>query len=155
EADSVFHTGVSDPPYTDLLEYEIESRTHAGAYSAADSMAHEQLRQPDARNQSNALWALTLSLREQGRLNEALDAARRARVPNAKMMKQPPGHGPINVLEAQVLLEQGKARGAAILFDSLSRQAYVGDTSSEVARRTVWMLAQVAGARYAAGDTGS
>jgi DNA-binding SARP family transcriptional activator len=155
EADSVFHAEVSDLPYTDLLDLETESRIHAGLYSAADSMLREQLRQPDAQNQANALWSLSLSLREQGRLTEALDAARRMRVPLAKLMKRPPGSGRINVGEAQILLEQGNPRAAAVLFDSLSRQHNFGDTSSELARTTVWMLAQVAGARYASGDTGS
>jgi len=155
EADSVFHAEVSDLPYADLLDLETVSRINAGAYSAADSMLHEQLRQPDPRNQQNALWNLSLSLREQGRLAEALDAARRMRAPLAKLLNKPPDHGPINVVEAQLLLEQGKPRAAAVLFDSLSRQHNFGDTSSELARATVWMLAQAAGARYAAGDTGS
>src|SRR5262249_5943669 len=149
EADSVFHAAISDLKYTDLLDYETESLVHAGTYSVADSMLREQLRQPDAQNQTNALWTLSLSLREQGRLTEALDAARRMRVPFAKLMKQPPGHGPINVMEAQILLEQKNLGAAAVLFDSLSRQHNYGDTASEVARGTVWMLAQVAGARYA------
>lgn len=155
EADSVFHSEVTDLPYTDLMEFETEGRLYAGAYSAADSMLHEQLRQPDGRDQENALWGLSLSLREQGRLTDALDAARRMRVPMAKLMNKPLGRGPINVMEAQLLLEQGNARAAAILFDSLSHQHNFGDTASEVARGTVWMLAQAAGARYAAGDTGS
>jgi len=155
EADSVFHAEVSDLPYADLLDLETVSRINAGAYSAADSMLREQLRQPDPRNQQNALWNLSLSLREQGRLAEALDAARRMRAPLAKLLNKPPDRGPINVVEAQLLLEQGRPRAAAILFDSLSRQHNFGDTSSELARATVWMLAQAAGARYAAGDTGS
>ena len=155
EADSAYHAEVPDPPYADLLDYETGSRIHAGAYSAADSMLREQLRQPDARNQENALWGLSLSLREQGRLGEALDAARRMRVPMAKLLKKQPGQGPINVMEAQLLLELNNPRAAASLFDSLSRQHNFGDTTSELARGTVWMLAQVAGARYAAGDTGS
>ena len=153
EADSVFHAQVPDLPYADLLDLETVSHINAGAYSAADSMLREQLRQPDPRNQQNALWNLSLSLREQGRLTEALDAARRVRVPTATLLKKPKGQGPINVMEAQLLLEQNNARSAALLFDSLSRQHTIGETSSEVARTTVWMLAQAAGARYAAGDT--
>ncbi len=155
EADSVFHAEVSDLPYADLLDLETVSRINAGAYSAADSMLREQLRQPDPRNQQNALWNLSLSLREQGRLAEALDAARRMRVPTGTLLKKPKGQGPINVMEAQLLLEQNNPRAAAALFDSLSRQHNFGDTTSEVARGTVWMLAQMAGARYTAGDTGS
>jgi DNA-binding SARP family transcriptional activator/TolB-like protein len=155
EADSVFHAEVSDLPYADLLDLETVSRINAGAYSAADSMLREQLRQPDPRNQQNALWNLSLSLREQGRLTEALDVARRMRVPTAALLRKPKGQGPINVMEAQLLLEQNNPRAAAALFDSLSRQHNFGDTTSEVARGTVWMLAQAAGARYAAGDTGS
>ena len=155
EADSVFHAQVSDLPYADLLDLETVSRINAGAYSAADSMLREQLRQPDPRNQQNALWNLSLSLREQGRLAEALDAARRMRVPTATLLKKPKGQGPINVMEAQLLLEQNHPRAAAALFDSLSRQRNFGETTSEVARGTVWMLAQVAGALYAAGNTGS
>lgn len=153
EADSVFHANVSDPGYTEMLDYETESLIHAGSYSIADSMLREQLRQPDPRDQQNALWALSLSLREQGRLTEALEAARRMRVPLAILLKQPSGRGPINVMEAQILLEQGNTRAASVLFDSLSRQHSYGDTTSEVARQTAWMLTQVASARYAGRDT--
>jgi len=83
---------------------------------------------------------------------EALKRAQSARMPTGKILKRtnPP---PINVLEAQTLLEMGRPREAAILFDSLSRQHNPGDVASQISRATAWSLTHAASARFAAGDT--
>jgi DNA-binding SARP family transcriptional activator len=156
EADSVFHAvAPRDLAYAEVVGYETGSLIHAGRYAAADSMLREQLRQPGAREQESALWSLSLSLREQGRLTEALNAARGSPTPSARAAPRRSWPTPISVMEAQLLLESGNSRAAAVLFDSLSRQHGVGAVPSQLARGTAWMLAQVAGARFAAGDTGS
>jgi hypothetical protein len=156
EADSVFlATTTPDVPYIRTVDFRANHFIRAGDYASADRVLLVQLREKDPSQQTSALWNLTNSLREQGRLTEALKMAQSARAPLAKVSGTKNAPPPINVLEAQVLLEMGRGNEAAVLFDSLSRQRSVGDTPSQIARGTVWMLAQVAGARAAAGDTGS
>jgi tetratricopeptide (TPR) repeat protein len=153
EADSVFlATTTPDVPYMRTADFRSNHFIRLGEYASADRVLLEQLREKDPAQQTSALWNLTNSYREQGRLVEALKRAQSARAPMAKTLgdKGPP---PINVLEAQVLLELGRWTASAALFDSLANAHNPGDTPSQIARGTVWMLAQVAGARAGAGDT--
>ena len=153
EADSLFHASPStDQSYLRTVDFQSSHFIRVGDYASADRLLLLQLRESDPRPQSSALWNLTISLREQGRMIEALKRAQSARMPTGKILKRtnPP---PINVLEAQVLLEMGRPKEAAILFDSLSRQHSPGEVESQLSRATVWNLAHVASARFAAGDT--
>ena len=59
---------------------------------------------------------------------------------------------PARVPEAQILLERGEPRAAAIVFDSVSRWSS-GEVVPSLSHR-VWQLAHRAGALAAAGDTG-
>jgi tetratricopeptide (TPR) repeat protein len=153
EADSLFHAAPpTDQSYLRAVDFQASHFIRVGDYASADRLLLLQLREADPRPQSSALWNLTISLREQGRMVEALKRAQSARIPTAKILKRKGGL-PINVLEAQTLLEMGRPREAAILFDSLSRQHNPGDVASQLSRATVWNLAHVASARFAAGDT--
>jgi tetratricopeptide (TPR) repeat protein len=153
EADSIFHAAPpTDQSYLRAIDFQASHFIRVGDYASADRLVLLQLRESDPRPQVSALWNLTISLREQGRMIEALKRAQSARVPTGKILKRnnPP---PINVLEAQTLLEMGRAKEAAILFDSLSRQHNPGDVASQLGRTTAWMLTHAAGARVTAGDT--
>ena len=57
------------------------------------------------------------------------------------------------VLEAQILLELGRPRAAAALFDSIAHGREELDSEPTAARRAAWNLTHSAGARAAAGDT--
>jgi len=152
EADSVFQVaGSRTLAFSQIMDVRAMSLIRAGSYSAADSMLRAQTHERDPRLQSNALWDLAISLREQGRMTEALEAARQMRVTDARLTgaKAPV----LNVLEAQLSLESGKPGVAAILFDSIAHEARAGEAPSQRARRAAWMLTQSLGARIAAGDT--
>ena len=153
EADSIFLTASRNLSFAQIMDVRAMNLIRAARYSSADSLLRAQINEPDLRVQANALWDLTISLREQGRLAEALDVARRQRLVDARILgsKSPA----LNVLEAQVLLESGKPAMAAVLFDSIAHQARVGDAPSQQARSAAWMLTQSLGARVAAGDTAS
>ena len=145
ESDSIFRaTPPSELAYGAMAGFETMHLIRFGDYPAADRLLLEQIRQPVAQLQSNALWNLTISLREQGRLTEALDAARRWRFPAARSL-DPPSRVPlVNPLEAQLQLETGHPATAATLFDSLARE-HNENTPSQLARAHVWMLTQAAG----------
>ena len=153
EADSLFHASLpTNQTYLATVDFQSSHFIRVGDYASADRLLLLQLRESDPRPQSSALWNLTISLREQGRMIEALKRAQSARMPTGKILKRtnPP---PINVLEAQTLLEMGRPKEAAILFDSLSRQHNPGDVASQISRATAWSLTHAASARFAAGDT--
>ena len=154
EADSIFQTTASkNLTFGQIMDIRAMNLIRAARYAAADSLLRAQIHDRDLSLQSNALWDLTISLREQGRLAEALDVARQERLVDARILGSK-WFGP-NVLEAQVLLESGQPAKAAILFDSLVHQPRVGDAPSQQARGAAWMLTQSLGARIAAGDTTS
>jgi DNA-binding SARP family transcriptional activator len=95
-----------------------------------------------------AYWNLSILWRYQGRLDDALREARRFRR----------GGGPGNpvggaIPEAQVLLEMGRTRQAAALFDSISAVAPRPYSAARAARNRAWYLTHEATARAAGGDT--
>jgi DNA-binding SARP family transcriptional activator/tetratricopeptide (TPR) repeat protein/TolB-like protein len=153
EADSLFRTLGPDRVYDVVVEYRAFHLIRIGDYEGADRLLAAQTQQGSLRGRIDAYWALTISLREQGRLEEALVAARRLR-PLAYVDWEGP-LGSISVIEAQVQLERGRARVAAALFDSIARIPVIGGVPSKVAREAAWRLTQSAGARAAAGDTAS
>jgi tetratricopeptide (TPR) repeat protein len=107
---------------------------------------------PEVRTE--ALWFLAISLRYQGRFREALDLARELRreLAPAPLPRAPPPYE--SVLEAQILLEMGRARQAAALFDSIAAHFHPGDPHLRQERdRTAWLLGHRASALAAAGDT--
>ena len=154
EADSVLRAGVSSVlPPEQTLGLRSAFLIRAGKYVAADELLALALRDSNPGRQADALWNLVLSLREQGRMKEALAAARRSRIAAARSTGQQSNRAPINVLEAQMLLEMGRPAAAATLFDSLAAQRMTEDTPSAEARTTALMLTHAADARFAAGDT--
>jgi DNA-binding SARP family transcriptional activator/tetratricopeptide (TPR) repeat protein len=151
ESDSIFRaTAPADLPYDEVVDYEIAHLIRLGDFGAADRLLATRLRQGNTRQQSDAYWTLVIALREQGRFIEALDAAKHTRRAAADI---PHGATRTGVLEAQVDLEMGRFGVARLLFDSLSHVHNPGDVGSQLARATVWMLAQAGGARRSAGDT--
>lgn len=96
-----------------------------------------------------ALWYRVISLRYQGRLTEALQAARRYR----RVMT--PVSGPVwaGLPEAVVLFESAQPRPAAALFDSLARIPPTPWSASRAGRNVAWNLTHEVTALAAAGDT--
>jgi len=98
-------------------------------------------------------WLENLSQRMQGRETSAMAAARRYELEG---LKDPDvvnlGTGPL--LRGIVLLEGGRPREAAALFDTLRHHWPLTDTTSGAgARQHAWMLAHQVTALAAAGDT--
>lgn len=151
ESDSLFRgMAQADLPYDQTVEYQVAHLLRVGDLAAADRLITSELRTGNARQRANTYWLLVITLREEGRFAEALDAARHTRASAAEGAGGPTVS---SVLEAQVELEMGRFAAASALFDSLSRVHGSSDAPSQLARGTVWMLAQASGARRSAGDT--
>jgi serine/threonine protein kinase/tetratricopeptide (TPR) repeat protein len=119
-----------------------------GAFEEADALLREQARVGAPDVQREALWFLAISFRYQGRLREALAAARLLR------QLDPSPNGPL--AEAQVLFEMGRGLEAAARFDSMAALSPAGESAaapSARAQRRSFALARVAVARHAVGDT--
>jgi tetratricopeptide (TPR) repeat protein len=154
EAESTFRaTAPPDRSYDETIDYQITHLLRNGDYAGADRLLMAKTRQPSAQQRLDGFWSLAFSLREQGRLTEALDAARRMRPLQPTLAERGAGTTPPSAIEALVQLELQHPALAAALFDSLSRYDSPGDAPSQRARRAAWMLTQAAGARAAAGDT--
>jgi serine/threonine-protein kinase len=119
-----------------------------GEFDAADALLREQARAGPPDVQREALWFLTISLRYQGRLREALATSRLLRGIDD-------GDNGL-IAEAQVLFEMGHAAEAANRFDSLAaprgERDRVTAPPAEAHSRS-FALTRVAVARHAAGDT--
>ena len=138
--------------YDDMLLLQAQHLLRIGNYDAADRLLLGQIQRGGAEREPNALWELTLSLRERGRMAEALNVARRLRrFPDPSLPRGRPSAG--NVLEAQLLLEAGRAANAAVLFDSISHTYAPSSAPSQLARHGAWMATHAATARRDAGDT--
>ncbi|HEX4634427.1 MAG TPA: hypothetical protein VH163_11355 [Gemmatimonadales bacterium] len=120
-----------------------------GQFTAADRMLRDAASYGTRAGREQSLWLLVISLRNQGRLQEALRYARTYRRANT----DPLGLGAIP--EAQVLFELGRADEAGALFDSIALPRGVprGQAFGVDARRQSWELAHAAEAWAAAGDT--
>ncbi|HSK18561.1 MAG TPA: protein kinase [Longimicrobiales bacterium] len=134
-------------PYVPIFPALLDIRT--GDFASADRLLREQARAGPPDVQKEALWFLTISLRHQGRLRDALATARQLR-------RLHPEEPEPRIAEAQVLLEMGHARAAAALFDSLATLPARGDFESIPSlhgKLHSWRLVHLATALASAGDT--
>jgi DNA-binding SARP family transcriptional activator len=130
---------------------------YVGNYARAEELLRVRAATGASADQGEAFWFLAIAYREQGRLVDALAAARRHRV--AITGREPPlgpGTAPGSaLLEAVMLDELGRHREAAALFDSVSRGRVPGLAPSRFARHRAWTLTHAASALAAGGDTGA
>ncbi len=143
----------------ELAVYPALITIRAGRFAEAD----QRLRELISTVPDEARWFLTISLRNQGRLPEALQTAlalrSRGREPAlsaADAIAAPLAGRPAGAIaEAQVLFEMHRYAQAAALFDSLA--AALGPGLSHApggrVRHQAWMLTHAAVARAAGGDT--
>lgn len=137
----------SDPGAAGFL---AETRIWSGDYDGAERLLREQL-DIGAESRGRALWLLTIAYRQQGRLNEALAAARQMRRLSPQLASAGVTQDAFG--EAQVLFEMGRYRESAALFDSIGQWREAGLAPSWYARNRAWSLAHAAAALAAAGDT--
>lgn len=116
-----------------------------GDFATADRLIRSAWEIGTVAGRTDALWMRIISLRNQGRLAEALSAARLYR----RQFPDSIAPGLEAVPEAQVWFELGEFRRAAALFDSIGRAPGV----RAGARARCWALTHAGEAWAAAGDT--
>jgi len=154
EAESLVTVARTDLTYDEAIDNRVFRLIRRGDYETADRMLAAQTRRGSVEGQANAYWAWAISLREQGRLDEALEAARRLR-PLSHDRWNPGALTSASVIEGLVQLERGQAAVAAALFDSIAQVRPVYVVPSQLARDSAWRLTHAAAAHAAAGDTAS
>ena len=125
----------------------------AGQFDRLDPMLAEHI--ASSGQQNRLMFWSSFSLRNQARFVEALAAARRFRATGAEP-GDAPNSAPLSAsVEAQVLLEAGKAPAAAALFDSIAAWRLAGQPEPFYRAARLWNLTQKAAASAAAGDAAS
>jgi DNA-binding SARP family transcriptional activator len=122
----------------------------ANDFASVDRAWREMQHSTNPDQRTDALWTGVISLRTQGRMREALDVARRYR---RERLAQFPTDGFASALEALVLLESGRPRVAAVMFDSMAQRTYKGPTPSSTAVHRASQWTYTAAAYATAGDT--
>jgi DNA-binding SARP family transcriptional activator/TolB-like protein len=143
-----------DPDAAEAMDRTAAHALRTGDLAPAEQVLRLGLRAGNDKMRRDALWGLVLSLRYQGRLQEAIEFARRYRAllePNDPRTPGAVTHSASPV--ATTLYESGRYREAAALFDSLSRWRAPDEVTSGAARERAWRLTHEATALAAAGDT--
>jgi len=145
EADSIARVARTDQSYDHAVYSRVFRRIRVGDYDAADRLLAAQIQQGSVSGRANAYWGMVVSLREQGRLDEALDAARHIRpIAQATWAEGPVSS--MSVIEALVQLDRGQPAVAAALFDSVVQAHSSLSVPSQLARDSAWRLTHVADA---------
>ena len=132
-------------------------KIYAGAFAEADALMRGVLATGNPLRRLEAHWLRALSERYQGRLSAALaDAREMQRISREVRPDAVPSAG--GIAEAQVLLELGRGREAAVMFDAVARWNPGSDTSPDespgaIGRHRAWHLTHAADALAAIGDT--
>ncbi|HEU0053241.1 MAG TPA: tetratricopeptide repeat protein, partial [Longimicrobium sp.] len=141
--------GAGDQPeWIFLAQHHIRH----GDHRRGDDLLRGQLAAASSSAQVDALWYLAISLRQQGRLRDALPAVRRARELQ-EQLGTPRETGAVRMLEAQIRFEMGDLRGALVGFDSAARMYPPDAAASVVARVRAWALVHTAAVHASLGDT--
>jgi tetratricopeptide (TPR) repeat protein len=128
---------------------QIEIR--AGNFHVADGLLGAMAMTGEADSRLDALWWTVISLRDQGRLREALALARGSMRSAEAATNLPPG-GAL-VAEGQVLFERGRFREAAVAFERRADLPLEPASPGALARQRAWFLTQAGSALAGGGDT--
>ncbi|HUP89998.1 MAG TPA: hypothetical protein VM100_11620, partial [Longimicrobiales bacterium] len=135
----------AQPELSDLGGHRVELAIRAARFDLVDSLLAHGLASENADESGDALWKSVLSYRTQGRMREALRAARTLRARDAR----DPG---LVSLEARVLLEMRHYREAAQRYDSMAL-AMVKETDANTQRSAAAWFTNEATALVALRDT--
>ncbi|MGE0160311.1 MAG: protein kinase [Gemmatimonadales bacterium] len=145
--------GGLDATRPDLVVPLVKHWIRAGELDRADSMLAARIPAASGAERSQLLYFRAVTLRDQGRLAEALAVAgelRRASGETPRGSAAPPSA----IVAAQMLFDAGRYRASAMLFDSIARWPGAdGQPATVRATQRVVALSMAAAARYADGDT--
>ncbi len=148
------------PSGYDAVMPRVLIAVRSGEFAVADRMLADRAQNGNPAKRGEALWWLVISLRNQGRLRDALATAERmVRTTEGELPSFNTPRSLDAVAVAQVMFEMGRFHEAAALFDSIgnyrwrSSPTFTADAPGLVARHQIWMTTQAATALAAAGDT--
>ena len=145
-----------DPDPVAATERTALHAIRLGNFDVADRVLRGAIQGGGVAVQQIAYWNLIISLRYQGRANEAIDMARKYRELADRAQKVTPGEPTATVRPlAQAFADAGRYRDAAALFDSTANWKSPDEPASSQARERAWNLAHAARSLAAAGDTAS
>ncbi len=149
EADEAERQAAALDPSSDAAVAMAVIAVHADDYQEADRMLSARMQSAGPAAAEAVLWWQVIAFRDEGRLDDALAAAKALMAPG--MSQRELG----GAAEAQVLFEQGHLREAARIFDSLAAipPAPAPNAPGSRARQRSWMLTHAATAWAAVGDT--
>lgn len=128
-------------------------RMRRGDLDEADRLARDLIRTGSAVDVIEARWLLILSLRYQGRWREALSVTREGIAAYAPAERHTNAALTLRSIEALILLESGKPKEAAAMWDSLTRTRPTDlNPGQSTTRFFTFQNALLAGAYAAAGD---
>ena len=133
-------------------------RMYAGEFDQADRLYAGEIESGSPARALSGYWLRGTSYRNQGRLEAAMDDARRERelaLPqySARQIRELGALPQELFLEAQVLYEMGRYQASAEVFDSVGRWNHGEGLAAQNAHQRAWSMTHATGARLAAGDT--
>ena len=145
---SAAFSSMPDEPVT-----EAHLRIRAGNFADADRDLIDAARSTEPERRSEMLWMLAISLRHQGRLEEALARAVEFRRASPSVDAVRGALATSAIPQAQILFERGDYARSAALYDSMATVAAPPELESFSAKTRAWFLTHAATARSAMGDT--
>ncbi|HEX6807069.1 MAG TPA: BTAD domain-containing putative transcriptional regulator [Gemmatimonadaceae bacterium] len=149
EADEAERQAAALDPSADAAVAMAVIAVHADDYEEADRMLSVRLQSAGPEAAAAVMWWQVIAFRNEGRLGDALAAARALATPGVSQREL------AGEAEGQVMFEQGHYRTAARMFDSLAAIPPTAPPNApgSLARQRSWMLTHAATAWAAAGDT--
>lgn len=145
------HAARLAPGLASSAVYPGRAALRAGRWAEADRLLSDVITHGHPEARRLAMWFLAISLREQGRLRQALEVERRRiRLASGSPESEPP---PPSLLQGQLLAELGRFDEAAATFEALERRGRALRYPGRRVRERSWPLVQLATALGAAGDT--
>jgi DNA-binding SARP family transcriptional activator len=141
-------------PAAEMGDARVRFAIRAGDFRDADSYLAYRARSGTPYARREALWWLGISLRNQGKVREAL-ATLSVPPPARDSAIRRLAHYGWTLARGQILFETGEFQEAAALFGELAaeRPAAIADMPGVLARHRSWALTHEAEALAAAGDT--
>ncbi len=155
EAERAFERGATlttgNPTVRGLLNRDL---IRWGRFEEVDRELLSDLFSATQNERAEGRWLMLISLRNQGRLREALALAQTGKIPGSDRSVQELGVEGINL--AVLALEMGRWSEAARLYREISPRApRANQVPGHVARVSAWMLTLAGLASAMAGDTGA
>jgi tetratricopeptide (TPR) repeat protein len=153
EALAAVDSAISRQPGEQHTAVRASILIRSAEFDGFERMSMEAFRSGGLAAKETALWQLALAQRTQGRPRDALETARQLLRLAARPSASPADLAFYRAAEAQALLEAGRAREAAALFEEIAEVEVVDESIARNARHRAWLLTHAATAYAELGDT--